>query len=138
MYSSLGDLGWHQADHTMAVQLTASTNYPGRVVPCSVTVIDPGIAKMPGIKEAYISGSVEHPLLVSSASGFGAFVVEQVVEGLGKAYVWGFAKDDQERVWYRPAEKPYEGHHFDPSDGIDINTLFQAIGSIAINNKSEN
>jgi hypothetical protein len=108
----------------MAVQLTACTHYPGKVFPCPLDALDPGLNSIPGVKEAWISGYAQPTLLTPSVSGLGGFVIEREDKGLGKGYVWEFVMDGAGKVWYRGLEKPYPGHHFDPTSGINLGQLF--------------
>jgi len=116
--------GWHKADFTMAVQLTACTHYPGQVFPCSTTALDPNLKNIPGINAAYISGYAQPTLLTPMISGLGGFVVEREDKDIGKGYVFEFVMNDVGAVYYRGLEKPYPGHHFDPLSGISLDTLF--------------
>jgi hypothetical protein len=116
--------GWHKADYTMAVQLTACTHYAGQLFPCSITALDSNLTGIRGLKDAWISGYAQPTLLTPTISGMGGFVVEREDKGTGKGYVWEFVMDGSGQVWYQGLQKPYPGHHFDPASGINLGTLF--------------
>jgi hypothetical protein len=116
--------GWHKADYTMAVQLTACTHYPGKVFPCSITALDSSLTGIPGLKGAWISGYAQPTLLTPTISGMGGFIVEREDKGSGKGYVSEYVMDESAQVWWKALAKPYPGHHFDPTSGIKLDTLF--------------
>ena len=81
---------------------------------------------MPGLKDSYISGYCDPILLKEGLSAFGELVVEREDDGVGKGYVFLLARTDTE-VFYAGPYKPQEGHHFDPSGGIQLDDLFGKI-----------
>ena len=119
--------GWHKADFTMAVQLTACTHYPGMLFPCPIDALSSNLAAISGIRNAWISGYAQPTLLMPTVSCLGGFAIEREDKSMGKGYVWGFAMDDFGQVWYREVDKPYPGHHFDPASGIDLTCLFRSL-----------
>jgi hypothetical protein len=116
--------GWNKADFTMAEKLTAYTHNPSEVFPYPIEALDENLTKIPGIKNAYISGYAEPTLLTSTISGLGGFVIEREDKNIGKGYVFEFIMNDIGSVYYRGITKPYPGHHFDPLSGISLATLF--------------
>lgn len=121
---NLDAYGWHKAEFTMAVQLTACTHYPGRLFPCPIDALDSNLANIQGVTNAWISGYAQPTLLTPTISGLGGFVIEREDQGTGKGYVWEFVQDGVGQIWYQGLEKPYPGHHFDPASGINLDQLF--------------
>jgi hypothetical protein len=115
---------WNKCDVNTAKCLLAGTDFPGQVFSLDVTGLPPGIQKLPGIKEAYISGLMNPIEVLPSLTGLGEFVAVRYEGTTGKAYNWGFAQSGDGSVLFIGPFKYFEGHHFESGKAVPVEKIF--------------
>jgi hypothetical protein len=115
---------WKKCDVDTANSLLSGTAFPGQVFPFDTNGLPPGIQKMPGLTEAYISGFVEKNETSPSLTGVGEFVAVRYDGTTGKGYNWGFAVSGDGSVHFTGPFKYFEGHHFNSGEAVPVEKMF--------------
>jgi hypothetical protein len=115
---------WKKCDANTAKQLVSGTLFPGQVFPFDTGNLPPGIQKLPGLAEAYISGFMDKKETGPSLTGAGEFVAVRYEGTTGKGYNWGFAVSGDGSVHFTGPFKYFEGHHFKSGEAVPVEKLF--------------
>jgi len=113
---------WTPVTNTEANQITGSTYTPGFTYSYETSSLPSPLQKLPGLKEAYVSGYCETYKDVKDVEVRGELAVARH-DGTGKAYVYFFAVSFS-AVYFAGPYKPRDGHSYDTASGVSIEKLF--------------
>lgn len=116
---------WHRIEPLHATFISSGTNVPGFLYPYPTGYLPPSLQKLPGLKEAFISGYTNWIVSPEDVIVQGEIVAARVDERekIGKGYVYLFGASDS-GVYFNGPYKPWDGHHFDPTGPVPVDKLF--------------
>ena len=96
---------WNECDLNTAENLIKATTTPGQVFPLEISSLPSGIQRMPGLKEAYISGFVDAKAVGPDFSGYAEFTAIRYEGTTGKGYNFGLAVSGDGTVYFSGRSK---------------------------------
>ena len=109
----------------MAAQLAAATYHPGYVYPYPLDALPANMqTRMPGLREAYVSGYCNAASVSSNFTGLGEFAVARTDGDTDKGYNYAFGVSSDGNVYYAGPCKTFQDHHWQSSSPTPIGALF--------------
>ena len=114
---------WHPVTSDVAIHLATVTASPGVVYPFDTGNLPPGLRKLNGLREAYISGCITSALSPEGPAVIAEVAAIRADEYVNKSYVWLIGVSGSE-VYYNGPYKHFEGHIYSENEAVPIGKIF--------------
>jgi hypothetical protein len=115
---------WTPVTNTEAHQITGSTYSPGISYSYPVSALPAPLQKLPGLKEAFISGYCETYKDVKDVEVQGEIIAARH-DGTGKAYAYFFGVSASS-VYFAGPYKQFDDHYYATSRAVPVERIFGA------------